>query len=48
MAAFDAVADPRYSFKCTWLDPSAGFERPYVLSFYLRDGTVEIVCFSVF
>ncbi|KAH7821318.1 nucleoside-diphosphate kinase [Monocercomonoides exilis] len=42
MSSLLSPEDKRYSFKCEWFDPAAEINRPYILSYFIRDGTVEI------
>ena len=42
------VKEERYVFKTEWFDKQASLIREYLLTFYPKDSTVEMVRFRIF
>ena len=43
LVSLQAASDERYAFKADWYDPRAALTRKYLLSFYPKDSSVEMV-----
>jgi hypothetical protein len=39
----DVVKEERYVFEAEWFDKAASLIRPYLLTFYPKDNTIEMV-----